>query len=154
MKTITNGVVVVLVAVWASVVIETDAAAQKRPVRCGIGHRIRILDLNILPDPIGRGQKLERLRAIVQLDGIEECDTLFELREEAGDDVVAQGVKKLLRPGKNHVEFRPAGPYRFRLHEHCFQVVATIAGTRRPLDAARRFCARETTRHGRGWSLR
>jgi hypothetical protein len=133
--------------------LQSDAGAQKRPVRCAGGHRIRILDLNISPDPISRGQKIEKLRAVVQVDGNGECETLFEITEDPGVEVVAQAVKKLLRPGKNHIEFRPIGPYRFRAREHCFQVIADIAGTRRAVDAPRRFCARETSRQSRRWTM-
>jgi hypothetical protein len=144
----------VLVGVATSIVAQTDAAAPKGRVRCGVGHRIRILHLDVSPDPIARGEKIERFRGVVQLDGIGECDTFFELRGESGDDVVAQGVKKTLRPGKNQIEFRPIGQYRFRAPEHCFEVFADIAGHRRAVDAARRFCVREISRQGRRWSMR
>jgi hypothetical protein len=154
MSRIIKMLLTVLAGIAGSMLMQADADAQKERVRCGVGHRIRILDLNISPDPVARGGKIERFRAVAQLDGIGECDTSFELRGESGDDVVAQGVKKTLRPGRNHIEFKPIGPYRFRVQEHCFRVFADIAGNRRPVDAVRRFCAREISRQTRGWSMR
>jgi hypothetical protein len=153
MKRITPGRVAVLTAIAACMLLQSELDAQKRPVRCAGGHRIRIVDLNISPDPIARGQKIERLRAVAQVDGNGECETLFELTEDPGVEIVAQAVKKILKPGKNHIEFRPMGPYRFRAREHCFQVIADIGGTRRAVDAARRFCARETSRQSRRWTM-
>jgi hypothetical protein len=154
MSRITKMLLTVIIAVAGCIATQAEADTQKGRVRCGVGHRIRILELDVSPDPIARGQKIEKLRAVVQLDGIGECDTLFELREESGDDVIAQGMKKALRPGRNHIEFRPIVHYRFRAVEHCFRVFADIAGTRRPVDSARRFCAREISRQGRRWSMR
>jgi hypothetical protein len=149
-----QALIALLVGVAGWLLMSSDIDAQKTRPRCGVGHRIRILDLDISPDPIGPGQKIEKFRAVAQLDGISECDTLFELREDRSDDVVAYGMRKALRPGKNQIDFRPIGEYHFRSHEQCFEINAEIAGTRRPVDAARRFCVREIPRQGRRWSMR
>ncbi|HWO43903.1 MAG TPA: hypothetical protein VNO43_19095 [Candidatus Eisenbacteria bacterium] len=130
------------------------AAGEPRSrVRCGPGHGMRILDLNISPHPLASGQKIDRFRAVVQLDGLSECDGSFELREDPGGEPLARGVRKTLKPGKNVIEFRPSGAYRLRSREHCFQVVADVGGAPRVLDGPARFCARES-RAGRRWTMK
>jgi hypothetical protein len=56
-----------------------------------------------------------------------------------------------LRPGINEIELTPLERYRFSRNEHCFQVVADIAGTYRTVDAARALRAQIA---GRRWSMR
>jgi hypothetical protein len=52
----------------------------------------------------------------------------------------------------NDIEIEPSEAYRFTRNEHCFTVVANIEGSGSPIDAARRFCARQIS--GRRWTLR
>jgi hypothetical protein len=65
------------------------------------------------------------------------------------DELVAEAVDVFIRPGTNRTEF-PRSSYRFHRSDHCFLVEVDIEGTRRPVDLARRFCARRTPG---GWSL-
>jgi hypothetical protein len=58
-------------------------------------------------------------------------------------------VDVFIRPGSNRTEF-PRSGYRFHRSDHCFLVEVDIGGTRRPVDLARRFCARRTPG---GWTL-
>jgi len=145
--------ILVLLAVTVMPPAAFGANAPKSSVRCGPGHGIRLLDLNVAPNPVASGQKIDRFRAVWQLDGLSECDGLFELRESPGDEVLAQGVRKTLKPGKNIVEFRPSSAYRLRSREHCFRVVADVGGAPRVLDGPAHFCARES-REGRRWTMR
>jgi hypothetical protein len=69
----------------------------------------------------------------------------------ASDPVGRERVFRL-RPGINEIEVENNERYRFSRSEHCFQVIADIAGTPKPVDAARRFCARQVG--GRRWSTR
>jgi len=122
-----------------------------RSVFCGGEHRLRVVDLDISPDPIGDGQPVRALNLRVQADGSGECQTTFQVRERDGD-VVARGRVFRLRPGTNEIVLEPSERYRFSRSEHCFDVLADVAGTARRIDAARTFCARQLP--GRRWSLR
>jgi hypothetical protein len=122
-----------------------------RFVYCGGEHRLRVVDLDISPDPITDGQPIRALRIRVRVDGSGECQTTFQVRERDGDLVGRERVFRL-RPGVNEVTFEPIERYRFSRNEHCFDVIADIAGTARRIDAERTFCARQLP--GRRWSLR
>jgi hypothetical protein len=122
-----------------------------RSVFCGGEHRLRVVDLDISPDPIGDSQPVRALRVRVHVDGSGECQTTFQVRERDGDLVGRERVFRL-RPGDNEVTFEPIERYRFSRNEHCFDVIANIAGTARRIDAERTFCARQLP--GRRWSLR
>jgi hypothetical protein len=82
------------------------------------------------------------------LEGNRECETEIMIRE--GNDLVGQGRRIMLRPGINEIDIPPAEGYRFRGREHCFDVLADVEGTRRRVEAARRFCALQRP----SWSLR
>jgi hypothetical protein len=68
--------------------------------------------------------------------------TTFQVRERDGDLVGRERAFRL-RPGVNEVTFEPIERYRFSRNEHCFDVIANIAGTARRIDAEHTFCARQ-----------
>lgn len=115
---------------------------------CRRGDRLEIQDLDVSPDPIMEGQRIRAWKVRVRFDGSRECDTEFEVRE--GGEVVARTRRISLRPGVSEIEVPPVERYRFHGREHCFDVVADLEGTRRNIDATRRFCARQRM----SWSLR
>jgi len=115
---------------------------------CRRGDRIEIQDLDLSPDPIMEGQRIRSWKVRLRFDGTRECETEIEIRE--GGDVVARTRRINLRPGVSEIEVPPLESYRLHGREHCFEVVADLEGTRRNVDAASRFCARQRM----GWSLR
>jgi hypothetical protein len=115
---------------------------------CRRGDRIEIQDLDMSPDPIMEGQRIRAWKVRINFAGARECETEIEVRE--GGDVVARTRRVNMRPGINEIEVPPVESYRLHGREHCFVVVADLEGTRRDVDAARRFCARQRM----GWSLR
>lgn len=115
---------------------------------CRRGDKIEIQDLDVSPDPIMEGQRIRSWKVRINFAGARECETELEIRE--GGDVVARTRRVNLRPGVNEIEVPPVERFRFQGREHCFAVVADLEGTRRDVDAARRFCARQRM----GWSLR
>ena len=121
-------------------------------VSCGGGHRLRIVDLDMAPDPIAQGQRLDRFLVRLRADGSGECRTVIRLREDRDNDLIGQERVYRLHPGINEIMIQPYERYRFSRNEHCFVVLADIAGTPRPIDASRRFCARQVA--GRRWSMR
>lgn len=115
---------------------------------CRSGDRIRVQDLDVSPDPLIEGQRIRSWKVRLQLEGNRECETEIMVRE--GNDVAGQARQVLLRPGINEIDLPPAGGYRFRGREHCFDVIVNLEGTRRRADADRRFCAQQRP----SWSLR
>jgi hypothetical protein len=131
---------------------ELDGAQR---VRCDGSHRIQILDLDMRPDPIAQGQRIQEWRVNLRVDGNGECETELEVRERADNEVAGQASLRRLRPGVNDIEIRAANRYRFQRGEHCFRVVADIEGTQRPVDARKDFCARQIRHDGeRRWTMR
>jgi hypothetical protein len=144
---------VALCVVGALALAAAAASAAPRRIACGKGHRLSIVDLDMSPDPMNKGERIRAWRVTVQVDGSGECDTVFQIREQGGDRLVGQEMKRMLKPGINEIEFPAREGYRFRAREHCFEVIADIEGTKKPVDAGRRFCARET-RDGKRWSMK
>jgi hypothetical protein len=118
---------------------------------CGGSHRLQVVDLDVSPDPLAEGQRISRWFVRLRADGTGECRTTIRVRDESGDLVAGERVWRL-RPGANEIELTPLERYRFSRNEHCFLVTADIAGTYRPVDSARRFCARQIA--GRRWTMR
>jgi hypothetical protein len=118
---------------------------------CGREHRLQVVDLDMSPDPVAAGQRIDRFRVSLRSDGSGECATRIQIRETQGDDRIAAERVYRLRPGTNQISIEPEERYRFSRQEHCFTVQANIENTARPIDAARRFCAREVG--SRRWSL-
>ena len=115
---------------------------------CRSGDRIRIQDLDVLPDPVIEGQRIKSWRVQLILNGNRECETEITIRE--GNDLVSQGRRVTLRPGINDIDIPPAESYRFHGREHCFDVVVDLEGTRHRVEADRRLCAKQRP----SWSLR
>jgi hypothetical protein len=115
---------------------------------CRSGDRIRVQDLDVSPDPLIEGQRIRSWKVRLVLETNRECETEIMVRE--GNDVTAQARRVMLRPGVNEIDLSPAEAYRFRGREHCFDVIVNLEGTRRRVDADRRFCAQQRP----SWSLR
>lgn len=143
-----GSLVVAILALISLVVPSISEGADWGRFGCRRGERIDIQDLDVFPDPIMEGQRIRVWKVRINFAGTRECETEIEVRE--GGDVVARTRRINLRPGVNEIDVPPVESYRFHGREHCFDVVADLEGTRRNVDAARRFCARQRM----GWSLR
>ena len=143
-----GSLVVALLGLMSIVVPSIGEGADYGRFGCRRGDRIEIQDLDLSPDPIMEGQRIRSWKVRLRFDGTRECETEIEVRE--GGDVVARTRRVNIRPGVNEIEVPPVERYRLHGQEHCFVVVADLEGTRRNIDAARRFCARQRM----GWSLR
>jgi len=138
--------------IFAAVILPSCAAIDddRNIAACGGSHRLRVVDLDMSPDPIAEGQRINRWLVRLRADASGECRTVIRIRDASGDEVGRERVFRL-RPGNNEIEIENNDRYRFSRSEHCFQVIADIAGTPKPIDAARRFCAKQT--EGRRWSM-
>jgi hypothetical protein len=115
---------------------------------CRRADRVAIEDLDISPDPLIEGQRIRAWKIRIRLEGNRECNTEIEIRE--GGETVGRTRRATLRPGITEIDLEPAERYRFQSREHCFNVVVDLDGTRREVDAARRFCAQQRA----AWSMR
>jgi hypothetical protein len=127
---------------------EATAAEGGRGNSCRRSDRLQIEDLDLSPDPIVDGTRIRGWKVRLRFDGNRTCETDVAVRE--GGDVVAQVRNVSLRPGMNEIDLRPTENYRFRGREHCFKVEVDLDGSRREVDAAKRFCAHQRA----AWSLR
>ena len=148
MNLVKGSLVVAFLALMSMGVPSIGEGADFGRFGCRRGDRIEIQDLDLSPDPIMEGQRIRSWKVRLRFDGTRECETEIEVRE--GGDVVARTRRINMRPGVSEIEVPPVESYRLRGREHCFEVVADLEGTRRNVDAARRFCARQRM----GWSLR
>jgi hypothetical protein len=126
-----------------------DAAQERRGDRCGRNDRVTIEDLNMSPDPIAKGQRIRSWQVRLNFDGRRDCETEIEIRDRE-NSVVAREERVDLRRGINEIRIRPDERYEFRGAEHCLRVVVNLEGTRKDVDAKRRFCARQRPT----WTLR
>lgn len=137
--------------IWAAAVPISVSGAP--PMACLPPHRLSILDLGMIPDPVHRGQPIRAWTVTLRSDYNGECLALLEVRDR--DQVAGRGVQYLLKPGIGRYAFQAAHAYRFEARDHCFQVLVNLANTWTPIDAARSFCARfRQVPPPPGWSLR
>jgi hypothetical protein len=141
----------VSLALQSCVIDQRDSYRDRDLAYCGGGHRLQVVDLNMSPDPVAQGQRVNRWAVRLRADGSGECRTVVRIRDADGEEV-GRELTYRLRPGMNLIEVEPHERYRFSRNEHCFDVLVNIEGTARRVDAARRFCARETA--GRRWTMR
>ena len=117
---------------------------------CGRNTNLRVVDLNITPDPVTEGQQVRSWQVDLRADTDGECATTVQIQERPGN--VTVGTKRIyyLRPGSNTITVQPDGRYRFNQARHCFTVIADVDETPRAIDASGNFCA---TRQGNGWTI-
>jgi hypothetical protein len=125
-----------------------DANAAERGNSCRRNDRLQIEDLDVSPDPIIEGSRIRGWKVRLRFDGNRNCETDIAIRE--GGDIVAQVRNVNLRPGVNEIDLRPSENYRMRGREHCFKVEVDLDGSKREVDASKRFCAQQRP----AWSLR
>lgn len=127
---------------------QVAAADRGRGNSCQRGDRLHIEDLDISPDPVFEGQPIRSFRVRLRSDGKRACEATVSIRESGRTIGLEQHFT--FRPGINEIDLRPADGYRFRGREHCLSVEVDVEGSRREVDAARRFCARQRA----VWSMR
>lgn len=107
---------------------------------------LQVLALDMFPDPAREGQRIRFSITLLNRTSYSGRANLF-IRDQDGLVVETRGA--LLQPGNNRVDFPDTG-YRFSRRDPCFTVEVDIAGTKRPVDFARGFCAHRTSA---GWTL-
>lgn len=147
MHVITIGIFMAFLGL-TSLALPADGMGAERGRGCRSGDVLRIQDLDVSPDPLIEGQRIKAWRVRIRLDSNRECETEIFVRE--GDEVVGRARNYTLRPGINEVVIEPRETYRFQRSEHCFDVAVDLDGSRRRVDADRRFCAKQRP----AWSMR
>lgn len=108
---------------------------------------LRVLQLEVSPDPVREGQRMSFRVVIGNRSGYSGRVT-FTLKDR--DDIISEARDVPVYPGESRIDF-PQTNYRFSRSDHCFTVEADIERNRQPIDLAREFCARRIA--GRGWTL-
>ena len=119
------------------------------PLACAPPHRLSVLELGMVPDPVRQGQRIQLWKVTLQSDYNGECRTLLEVWDR--DQLAGTRVEYLITPGVGSYTFAAQPGYQFQAQDHCFLVRANIGNTWTPIDAKKAFCAR---RGPGGWSLR
>ena len=127
---------------------EAMAGEGGRGNSCRRSDRLNIEDLDVSPDPVIEGARIRGWKVRLRFDGNRSCETDVAIKE--GGDVVALVRNVNLRPGTNEIDLRPSENYRFRGREHCFKVEVDLDGSKKDVDASKRFCAQQRP----AWSLR
>jgi hypothetical protein len=114
-------------------------AAEAQP-NCGPPHRMVIVDLNMVPDPIRSGQPVEAWQIAIRSDRNGECHTSLQVYDH--DQLAGFQDRILIRPGRAVYTVAASPHYRFHGRDPCFVVHANIGGAFTPVDTARAFCAK------------
>jgi hypothetical protein len=140
---------ILLTALFSTTVVNlnTGAFAADRG-SCRRGERLQIQDLDMRPDPVVEGQHIRAWRLNLRFDGRGECMTNLYVRE--GNNIVGTVRNYAIHSGINEIEVPATDTFRFRNRETCFNVQVDLEGSKRAVDAERRFCATQRT----VWSMR
>jgi hypothetical protein len=107
---------------------------------------LRVLNLEVFPDPIREGQRIS-FRVTIANDSDHSGRISLTIKDR--DDIVSEVRDVNINSGENRIDF-PETYYRFSRSDHCFTVEADIGRTRQRIDVAKEFCARRTRG---GWTL-
>ncbi len=141
----TKGWILVALLMMAPEIVQSQPSKPEPRAR---PEALQIVQLEMFPDPVREGQRVRFSLTLFNRTSISGRANI-SIQDRDRDEVVAEARGVLLHPGNNHVDFPDSG-YRFSRREHCFAVEVDIAGTRRPVDFAREFCAR---RSYEGWTM-
>ena len=120
---------------------EAMAADRGRGDSCRRGDRMQIQDLDMSPDPVTDGQRVQAWKVRINFEGRRECDTEIYVRE--GNNVVGHARNYRLRPGINEIEIPASRGISFQGSANpVFNVQADLEGSRQQVDNSRKFCAR------------
>jgi len=107
---------------------------------------LRVLQLEISPDPVREGQRVG-FRATISNGSRNSGRVTLIVKDK--DEIISEVRDIPFRPGENQVNF-PESSYRFSRSDHCFTVEADIERVQSPIDVAKEFCAKRTNA---GWTL-
>jgi len=122
-----------------------DRFFQKGESRIRSGD-LRVLQLEIFPDPLREGQRIS-FRAIIANDSGRSGRLSLTVKDR--NEVISEVRDVNIYPGENRIDF-PETYYRFSRSDHCLTVEADIEHTRQAIDVGKEFCARRTPK---GWTL-
>lgn len=107
---------------------------------------LRVVQLEVLPDPVREGQ---RMSFRVTIANGSSYSGRINLTLKDRDQIISEVREVMIYPRENRIDF-PETYYRFSRSDHCFTVEVDIGRTRQPIDVARGFCMQRTPS---GWTL-
>lgn len=129
--------------------VETAREVRTVIIDCSGPHRLKILDLDMAPDPVRQGQSVDIWKITIQSDRDGECNTLLTVRDQ--NAIAGRSQQQTIRPGKAVYTVPAAQEYRFQRQDACFNVQANVGGSFTPIEAQQTFCVK--ARPGSRWSL-
>jgi hypothetical protein len=121
-------------------------------IACGQQQPLEVLSLSFYPDPLPETRRVDSWRAMIRSDGTEICHIDLQVTEKDKDQSATLLYTVHLSAGTNRVLLIGADDYRVHGTELCYQVVAVIDGTAKPLPTKQTFCAKELDKDS--WSMR
>src|SRR5262245_13235714 len=94
--------------------------SQVNAAQCGGLHKLKVTDLNMIPDPARAGERIQYWLIKLNADGNGECATRIRITDKnqvAGNDVLWK-----LRPGENTIKIPANSGYKMQAQDHCFLV--------------------------------
>lgn len=138
----------ILTALFSATVGDFNSAAMAADRACRRGERIAIEDLDMRPDPVIEGQRVRTWKLTLRFSGRGECETNIYVRE--GNNIAGALRNYTIHNGMNEIEIPANDGFRFRGKQACFNVQVDLDGSRRPVDAEKKFCATQRVM----WSMR
>ena len=137
----------------AAAKLRPDAESLSRILgSCGKMPNLALVSLAMYRDPLPEARKIDQWRAIIRSDSSDICQTTLSIVEVGNKELITHEVKTEVTLGANEVLLYSLDNYRLRGNEVCFEVNASIAGTKVALESPRPYCARTLDRGW--WSMR
>jgi hypothetical protein len=119
---------------------------------CDKTPNLALVSLAMYRDPLPEARKIDHWRAIIRSDSSDICQTTLSIVAVGNKELVTHEVNTEVTLGANEVLLYSLDDYRLRGNEVCFEVNASIAGTKVALESPRPYCARTIDRGW--WSMR
>jgi hypothetical protein len=107
---------------------------------------LRVLHLEVSPDPIREGQRIS-FRVTIANDSGHSGRISFTIKDR--DEIISEVKDVNIYSGENRIDF-PETYYRFSRSDHCFTVEADVERSRQRIDVAKEFCLQ---RIRSGWTM-
>lgn len=127
---------------------------------CTAPHRMRVVNLEMSPDPIPEGQSIRSFQVRINSSRDRECQSSIEVRDQK-QRTVAKGTLGAIKPGANSYTVPALQGQKLEADEYCFKVLVDIAATPsaspapQPPDVSGTFCARRPAGPVKGgWNLK
>lgn len=150
MKHFKLSIILSLFAVWGCG--QIFRTAQYPAPACGKQHPLQLVSVKFFPDPIPETRRIDQWRATIRSDSAETCRTNIAVTEKDKNENISIEYTVYLTSGNNEIFLNGMDKYRVSGNDLCFQVLATIDGSKSPMITKEKHCARAIDKAL--WSMR